>query len=366
MIGKGELRLPPQSQEAEMVPVNPIQTCFFFATCLVVGDLGYRVARRARVPSPALIGSMLAVGLASSAGVSLPGLMPVLRTGLQVVIGTVLGLRISREFADQLKRMAGPAVVVSLWAVVTGLSGGMLLGMSNSISRATALFAATPGGISEMTLAAASFGAHTPTVAALQLARVVGVLLVVPALVNGRAEVAATTVAPVPARVAGPVQTLALLATSGAGALFLQARGVPAGALVGAMTVTAASGLWKDRGRRSLHPAIVHWSQVGIGMTVGLSFTSETFAQLVRLVAPALLLNGIMLASGVALAHLLHRWTGWDMVTCLLASAPAGLSQMGILSEALGANVGVVSVLHIIRLVTVISVLLPLLGAVVP
>jgi membrane AbrB-like protein len=330
--------------------------------CVLVGDLGSRLARRFHFPSPAVIGSMLAVGLVSSVGLSLPGLMPVLRSGIGVAVGAVLGLRVSRDLFGQLRSMVGPAVVVSAWAVATGLLGGYLLAAFANMTQATALFAATPGGIAEMTLAAASFGAHTPTVAALQLTRLVGVLLAVSAMVNGRRHQVPATGGSASGKVVGLVQTLTLLGGAAVGGLFLQSRGVPAGTIIGAMVATSAAGLTAKTEQR-FHPAIIHWSQVGVGMVVGLSFTAETFVQLATLVLPALLLNGVMVASGVGLAHLLHRWTGWDMVTCLLASAPAGISQMGILSEAVGANVCVVSLLHVVRLVTVIGVLLPLLGA---
>lgn len=323
------------------------------------------MARRLHFPSPAVIGSMLAVGLVSSAGLSLPELLPVLRSGIGVAVGAVLGLRVSRDLFGQLRSMVGPAVVVSAWAVATGLLGGYLLEAFANMTRATALFAATPGGIAEMTLAAASFGAHTPTVAALQLTRLVGVLLTVSALVNGGGRQAPVPTASATGQVAGLAQTLVLLGGAAVGGLLLQSQGVPAGTIIGAMLATAVVGL-RTKNEQRFHPAIIHWSQVGVGMIVGLSFTAETFMQLATLILPALLLNGVMVASGVGLAHLLHRWTGWDMVTCLLASAPAGISQMGILSEAVGANVCVVSLLHVVRLVTVIGVLLPLLGAVVP
>jgi len=332
---------------------------------VVVGGIGARLASRLHFPSPAVIGSMLAVGLISSAGLSLPGLLPVLRSGIGVAVGAVLGVRVSLDLFGQLRFMAGPAVVVSAWAVATGLLGGHLLAVFANMTQATALFAATPGGIAEMTLAAASFGAHTPTVAALQLTRLVGVLLTVSALVNGRGRQAPAATVPASGQVAGLATTLTLLGVAAAGGLFLQSQGVPAGTIIGAMVATAAAGVGTKSEWR-FHPAIIHWSQVGVGMIVGLSFTAETFMQLATLVLPALLLNVVMVASGVGLAHLLHRWTGWDMVTCLLASAPAGISQMGILSETVGADVCVVSLLHVVRLVTVIGVLLPLLGAVVP
>jgi membrane AbrB-like protein len=61
---------------------------------------------------------------------------------------------------------------------------------------------------------------------------------------------------------------------------------------------------------------------------------------------------GLMVAS-VVLAFVLHR-SGVDPVTAFLAASPGGLSQMVAISTDLGANVVVVSIVHLIRIIAVL------------
>lgn len=295
----------------------------------------------------------------ASLGVELPGLMAPMRFGLQVAAGCMLGLRTTRAFWRRLRRYAGPAAVVSVWAVLTGVAGGFALYAVTGVSRPTALLAATPGGITEMTLSAGSLGADPTSVALLQLARLVAVMVTVPLLVGARQQAAAG------ADRTGSGEhwhSLWLLLPAAAAGYALTRLRLPAGALIGAMLFTTA---YACRGRGALTPfprRVTLGVQLGVGMLVGLSFTRDTLARLRELALPALVITLVMLGSGVVLGRLLHAWTGWDLVTCLLASAPAGITQMGVLGEALDANVAVVGLLHLIRLLTVVAVLLPLLG----
>lgn len=326
---------------------------------------GWRLALIGRVPSANIIGPMVGAGLISMLGIHIAPLESGLQFSLQVMVGCALGLRIDKDFAKKLRQLLGPAVVVSFWALATGLAGALVLVAWANLDQTTALFAATPGGISEMTLAAADFQAHTPTVALLQLSRLSGILLIIPPLVHTRQSEVASAGAQAPARrVLNLSQTGQFLLVAFTAGYLAQMLRLPAGSLVGAMVATA--GLSVHYAARELdgklNPSLVQLAQVGVGTMVGLNFTPDTVAGLGELIWPALLITVVMLVSGLALGTLLHWWTQWDIVTCWLASAPAGITQMGILAEALNANVGVVSTLHVIRLVTVVTVLIPILG----
>ncbi len=310
---------------------------------------------------------MIGTGLVSTLGIHITPLEGGLQFTLQVMVGAALGLRIDRSFVQQLARLVGPALVVSLWALGTGLTGALLLMAWANLDKTTALFAATPGGISEMTLAAVDFRAHTPTVAVLQLCRLSGILLIIPPLVHMRRHEVAAAGSPTPGRrVLNWGQTGQFLLAALAAGYLVQILRLPAGSLVGAMLATAGLSVHYAAKARDgcLHPRLVSLAQVGVGTMVGLNFTPETAAGMGQLLGPALLITTVMVSSGLVLGRILAWWTGWDIVTCYLASAPAGLTQMGILAEALSANVGIVSTLHVIRLVTVVTVLVPILGIV--
>jgi hypothetical protein len=75
---------------------------------------------------------------------------------------------------------------------------------------------------------------------------------------------------------------------------------------------------------------------------------------------PVLTSTAVLVASGLVLAALLRRLTGWDALTCLLAAAPGGVTQFFILACELGADPLKVSLLQLARLLTILG-LLPLL-----
>jgi len=89
-------------------------------------------------------------------------------------------------------------------------------------------------------------------------------------------------------------------------------------------------------------------------------YKTETVQLLSSIFVPILILAVAMILSGLALSWILHKITGWDYSTCLLASSPGGLTQMSIIADEVGANPLLVSALHTTRLISILTVL-PLL-----
>ena len=82
---------------------------------------------------------------------------------------------------------------------------------------------------------------------------------------------------------------------------------------------------------------------------------SNVVSLLSNLFLPALVITLIMLAGCTLLAFILHRTSGWDFATCLLCSAPAGLSQASVFAEELGVDSFTASVFHTVRIVGIVS-----------
>ena len=61
---------------------------------------------------------------------------------------------------------------------------------------------------------------------------------------------------------------------------------------------------------------------------------------------------GLLLAGGVIMVVL--RASGLDPATALLAASPGGISQMGAISAAVGANSAVVITAHLVRIIAVV------------
>ena len=96
-------------------------------------------------------------------------------------------------------------------------------------------------------------------------------------------------------------------------------------------------------------------AQMVSGGYIGTTMTRESLGQMKK-VAPAIvfLLVG-MLIINVSVAFVLHLTSPLDLVTCLFATAPGGMTDMTIISDDLGANAPIVSVFQVCRMSLAIS-----------
>lgn len=362
------------------------------ALLLAIAVPGWLVFLRLRMPGAPILGAMAAVGLSQVAGLA-PGPQPQwLQPSLQVVVGTFIGLRVRADTRQRLAGLAPVAALVSAWWLAAAFASGYLLYWLTRLDLLTALLGSTPGGISEMGLLALHFRADAGSVALLQFFRVTLVLAVVPLMgprlfpalarlagagvgagTLARAGATAAEVTPTrpepPPEVACPVAWTSRLLLYGrtlavaiAGGMGLEAAGFPAGGLVGSML--AVGGLRAAGVACAGFPEDVrNVAQVGLGGLIGLGFTAEVVGSLGHMILPVAVLTAAMLAFGFALAAITHRMTGWDLMTCVLATSAGGLTNISAIAEDLGADPVRVTLLHVVRLVTIVAVLPPAFAA---
>lgn len=327
----------------------------------LIGWAGWRLFERLRIPAASLLGAVAAVGAVQVAGVELAHVPWVLKLVLQIILGTFIGLRFKRDTLASLRRLAGPALLVSGWMLGSCFVVGVVFRQLTRVTPVTAILGAAPGGVAEMSMLALSLEADALVVAVLQIMRLLSILVVIPFLAarrttgllpDGEGEVAAVP----PAWGRPIVRTLLIGALGGGLAQYLH---WPAAGLLGALlAVGLTSSLHRELS--PLPEALRVWAQVGIGGLVGLSFTPEALAQIATMTGPVLTSTAAVIGSGLVLAAVLRRLTGWDALTCLLAAAPGGVTQFFILACELGADPLKVSLLQLARLLSILGIL-PLL-----
>ena len=341
---------------------------FTLVFMLLFGYAGYRIFHHFHMPAAGLIGAMLTTALAALLGFPWGEIPPALSVALQCIVGVMIGFRFSREGIKRLRHLLLPALAVAFWMVATGVVVGHLLADWTRLSLSTAMFSAAPGGITEMSIIALSYDADVGAVALLQFIRVMGTYALVP-LVTGfirrRKGLVSRSHTPQPIlRVEGPARgwspVWSLLLAWGAG-YTAWALGVPAGGIIGAMVVIAILRI-REVPLTPLPAATIRWAQIGLGGILGLRFDPNMVGHLGELLLPVLLLTLLLMGSGLLLAWIMHRLFRWDLTTCLLASAAAGLSQMAIIALEMEADSVKVSMLHLVRIVTIILVLPPLIA----
>ncbi|MBX6378207.1 MAG: AbrB family transcriptional regulator, partial [Clostridia bacterium] len=148
----------------------------------VVGTLGAGagwVSGRLRVPSPYLLGPLVAF-LAVQGAWGLPRPPAWALAAAQFAVGVRAGASLDRDTAVRIAR-ALPVYGLSLVVLFAASAvSAWLLHAAAGTDAVTAILSAAPGGIAEMTLTATAIGADTSFVAALQILRVLCVILVLP------------------------------------------------------------------------------------------------------------------------------------------------------------------------------------------
>ena len=151
----------------------------------LAGGVGVVAARRLRVPAASLLGP-LAVGAALTAGGVLDGaVVPGLVQDLAfAVVGVQVGLRFTRETIRRAGRMV-PAVLVAVLAMVAACAGlALALAALADVRYSDAYLATTPGGVYAVLATAVGGGADTTFVTAVQVLRVLIMVLAAPPLVR--------------------------------------------------------------------------------------------------------------------------------------------------------------------------------------
>ncbi|WP_136441594.1 AbrB family transcriptional regulator [Pacificoceanicola onchidii] len=335
-----------------------LRTGLITCVLLVFGALGGWCAALLAVPMPWMLGSLLATALlvlwvkpTSLTGYSFP--LP-LRTGFIALIGVMIGAQLEPSF---LSMMAELALSVSMLALFVGLThaGNMLIFRRlGGYDRATAFYAATPGGLMESILLGESAGADLKILTAQQFLRIIFVITLVPSGLSlwlghpvGSAAGLNLGDAPEAPLTAVDFGVISLIGLTGLGIARLIR--LPAGHLTGPLLLAAA---FSVAGVLDLHVPfwLVSTAQVVIGVSLGLRFNGMN-ARLLRNCAGLSFVSVVfMLGLGAGFASVLHVMTELPFLHLFISYAPGGVTEMSVIALSLAANPAFVSLHHVLRI----------------
>jgi len=334
--------------------------------------LGAYLGLRIGIPAGAFTGAMVAVGLMLAflgfPSVPAPDL---LGQGLQVMVGVLVGFRISRDsLASGAKTLLPAALLAGLFLASAVAVAVVAVGLTG-VSPITALFAAAPGGLTEMATIGASVGADGPAVAAVHLSRLLLVIFVANFFLarSRHREAQHRDARHDPA---GPEATdqrpdqggwtrLALIVGAGVagGVLGLALTPLPAGGVVGSL-------LGAGLARLCVTGAVPEGGfsllvQAAGGGIIGLGLSAEFFGTLLQLAGVALLVNATQMLAWAAAAFLLVRVFRFDSTTATFAAAPGGMGTLLSVTGETDADLVAVAFTHLFR-VSATIIVVPLLA----
>jgi membrane AbrB-like protein len=315
------------------------------------------------LPAGVLVGT--AVGVAAGQfALGFPSLpsFPGGNSLLLIMVGLFVGSRITRTSLSYGARSLLPASLLAAILLFVGVLSALFVSRTVGVDLRTALFAAAPGGITEMSTVGASLGADGAVVASIHLVRILLTILAVAGisrllkdgqpLDSGRAPEAAGAARDA----AGRTRTFVPgLAGGVLGGLVGLASPVPAGALVGALCGSATVALWRDLSipLPGLRVAVQALGGAAIGLRVGEDFLSG----LVDWAAAGAIIIGVQMCLWPLVYLMLSKLFDYEAPTALLASAPGGMSEIVSSAPDARADPTVVAFGHLVRLTAVIVVI---------
>ena len=154
---------------------------------LLIGAIGGLTGYFLRLPAGVLVGSMLAVGLCNCFGgrLGFQAYMPAkVRIGGQILIGCLLGLNLNPNTIMELRTIWAPALAIVVILLVSGCFTGFMVHKICKIDLCTAILSSSAGGLTELSVLAASLGVDGPKVAIIHLIRIITVITTMPLILT--------------------------------------------------------------------------------------------------------------------------------------------------------------------------------------
>lgn len=308
-------------------------------------------------PAGWLSGAMLCVAIAALAGRPMGVPMPLARI-VYVAIGIWLGAVVTPETLRGVTAWPLSILMLALAIVAMTTATAVYLRVVHGWDRLSALFAATPGALSQVMIMASEMGADLRAVAIVQSIRIAILTIGVP---SGLALFGITGT---PVMRGGSFanqslgQLAVLIAVCVAAALGLDRLRFPGGLMFGAMTASAVlhGGGFVDAG---IPAAVINAGMIALGAIIGSRFSNTGFRILLSFIGAGL--GSFVVAAAVAFCFvsLLLAALPLRTVDAIIAFAPGALDVMMILALALHLDPVYVGAHHLARFLLV-SVSLPL------
>lgn len=312
---------------------------------LVVAFAGGGLFALLGVPAGWMSGALVSCALASMLGMKV-GVNRWMRDGIFMILGTTMGSAVTPATLASL-----PSWPISMTLLIASLPVIMFaivfyLERVAGWDRRTSFFAAAPGALSAVIIMSEAAGADMRRVVFGQFIRLFLLVALIPTAIVASGHSGAAM--PVMTTETNMLNLALVLAAGMAGGVIGIAIRFPAGAMVGAMLVSAVlygSGIADER----MPTWLLIIGFVVLGANSGSRFAGSTFATLKSFLLPATV--AVALASGVALVFALSAaaLTGDPLPKMVLAFMPGALEAMVIMAFVLDADPAFVAAHHLVR-----------------
>lgn len=330
------------------------------ALALLIGATGGTLAFAIGMPLPWMLGALFASMAAALTG--LPVLAPNrIRPATVAVIGVMLGARFT---PDVIGAMGQWAVSLGLLTVYMVTVAAVTVPFYHRFGKAdwqTAYLSGLPGGLTEMVELGEEKGADVRTIILAHTLRIVVTIALVAIwfrLIEGRNVGSMPNFGGAPLTAMDAGLLLACAVFGGLGGKWLR---LPAPSFLGPMFLSAI--LHATEVTTSAPPTpLVIAAQVILGTVLGCRFLGTPLGTLMPALRLSLGATGATLLIALGFAALMQGVIGIRLDQGILALAPGGLTEMGLIALAIDADVAFVALHHVVRILLVLVMAKPLLA----
>jgi membrane AbrB-like protein len=324
---------------------------------LAIGLLGGVAAYFGGLPLPWMLGPMIANTFAAMMRAPIAGPDP-LRIYVIPVIGVMLGSGVTAEIFGRLGTWALTLAVLPVFlACAAGISYAVYRRFGG-YDPVTAFYSAMPGGLNEMLILGGEAGGDERRIALAHAARILIVIVFVALFFGLFVGVSSGGQGAVPwigLYEITPFDYAILGLCAVLGTIMGKRLGLPAAPVFGPMIL---SGIAHITGLVTVAPPtlFVIAAQITIGTIIGTRFIGATLIEIRNDLGLATIASLLMLIAAVGFAEGIALISGVPLAQAFLAFSPGGLTEMSLLTLAMGQDVTYVSMMHIIRITLVIAI----------
>lgn len=321
---------------------------------LALGVAGALLFLYLQLPLPWMLGPLTACLVAAMAKgpIAKPNLFQMPARG---VLGVAVGTAFTPALADRIPEMAVSLALVLPFIVLTIVLSVPYFQRVAKFNRATAFFAAVPGGLQDMVVMAEDAGANVRVVALVQSTRVLLLVFALPFWIewSGGVEIGESGITKPALLDITPFDAITAIAIGVAGWLAASAMKLSGAALIGPMIASALFHV-AGFGPVQVPNELINMAQLILGVHLGCLFKGTTFRELVTPVSHGMLFSMLLLVLTVCFTLAITATMDFDPTSVLLAFSPGGQSEVNLIAFVLGLDVAYVALHHLARVALVV------------
>ena len=271
----------------------------------------------------------------------------------RVTLGTAVGASITPALVSELPSMLASLALIPIYILAIALVGFPFFYRVGKLDKATAFYAAMPGGLQDMVQFGVESGGDARALSLIHAIRLLGVVIVAPFILSLGFGASLDRPVGVPAVDLPGLELLLLLVAGVSGWKIAEHFNMFGASVLGPIVMATAFSLLDWVHIRPPEESLLA-AQFVIGIGVGVFYTGLNLKELKGIVLAAvgyLILSGFIALVVVWCAASLGLTQG---IEAFLAFAPGGQAEMTIMAIVVGADLGFVVAHHLCRLVLVI------------